>query len=360
MEPKRGDRCFLIILLLSLLPGILSAQEGWSRLELSLHESGILYGASSELEDPGPGEHGRYGPEQLLDFDPYTAWSEGAPGSGLGEVIYISLEPGTTALGLRNGFARSQRLFEANNRPQFLKVTPIGAINLEGFATEYFTLFDGKPLAPSVRLPLEDRRTPQRVELPFDWSRLEAAMHDLLESDEVRQMRFPQAREMGAGPEAPVPMNSRYILKLEVNGVYEGNRWADCCIADLWPDYGPVNAVDVSDDETGLVAYTEAGYGIEVYQDENAILEIAAVSPESEWVVMVASPREMGRGRVATDYRLINVATGKDLTETLVGESSPLLLGFESGDEAPRVLVGGGRGTRSARCELYPFNEAPR
>ena len=360
MKPSRRKTRSLTLLALLLLPTLLAAEEEWTRLELSLHESGVLYGASSELEDPGPGEVGRYGPEQLFDFDPYTAWSEGAPGDGVGEAIYLSLEPGATALGMRNGFARSDRLFEANNRPRFLRVTPIGALNLQGFATEYFTVYDGKPLAPSARLPLEDRRTPQRVELPYDWTRLEEAMARLLASDEVAEMRFPQAREMGVGPEAPIPMSYRYVLKIEIAGIYEGSRWSDCCIADLWPDYGPVEAVEVSDDGAGLLAFTEAGYEIEVYRDEQSVLEVSAVSPESEWATVVASPREAGRGRVYTEHRLISAATGKELTQTLIGEPAPLLLGFEPGDGAPRVLVGEPEETRAVRCELYPFNEAPR
>lgn len=67
-----------------------------------------------------------------------------------------------------------------------------------------------------------------------------------------------------------------------------------------------------------------------------------------------------GNGRVYTECRLTNAATGKELTESLIPAPAPLLLGFEPGDGAPRLLVGDPTETRSVRCELYPFNEAPR
>lgn len=336
----------------------LFGQEGdWTRLELQLHESGVLYGATSELEDPGPGTLGRYGPERLFDRDPATAWSEGIPGDGVGEAIYLAVEPGTLALGLRNGFSRNERLFEVNNRPRFLKITPIGALNLEGFATEHYTVYDGKPLAPSARLPLEDRRTPQRIELPFSWERLEREMNSLLRSESVKEMRFPQAREMGLGPEAPIPLASRYVLKIEIESVYHGSRWADSCIAELWPDYGPIAAVSVTEEGSALVSFTEAGYAPVVYRKENAIFDVAATSPEEEWVILTAAPREAGEGRVETRYLLINASTGHELTEEITGVPYPLLLGFEPG---PRVLVGEPGATEEYFCELYPFNEAAR
>jgi hypothetical protein len=121
-----------------------------------------------------------------------------------------------------------------------------------------------------------------------------------------------------------------------------------------------VEAVEVTEDGAGLLVYTEAGYAVEVYREEESVLQMAAVSPEAEWAVLVASPREAGSGRVSTEYRLINSATGKELTDELIEKPAPMLLGFEPGEGAPRVLVGDAGKTAEVHCELYPLNEAPR
>ncbi len=358
---RRANAAAILLFTILFAIPLAGAQEGdWLRLELRRHSSGVLYGATSELEDPGPGAWGQYGPERLFDRDPGTAWSEGVPGDGLGEAIYVAVEPGTVALGFRSGFARNDRLFEANNRPRFLRLTLIGALNLEGFATEYATVYDGKALVPTARIPLEDRRTAQRAELPFNWDRLEEGMASFLESEEVREMRFPQAREMGLGPEAPIPMDWQYVLRIEIESVYHGDRWADTCIAELWPDYGPVAAVSVSEDGSALISSTEAGYEPVVYRNDELVMELAATSPEAEWVILTAVARGAQEGRRESEYLLVNSSTGHELTEEITGSAYPLLLGFEPGRRGPRVLVGEPGETKSFLCELYPFNEATR
>ncbi len=57
-----------------------------------------------------------YAPSKVWDGNIATAWSEGVPGPGIGEVLIIPLDP-RNGFRIRTGIAASKKLFLSNNRP---------------------------------------------------------------------------------------------------------------------------------------------------------------------------------------------------------------------------------------------------
>lgn len=67
----------------------------------------------------------RYGPANLFDGNPATAWVEGAADDGLGEAIVLRFdEPRTVSrLSVMNGYNKNRDIYAKNNRVQTLKLT---------------------------------------------------------------------------------------------------------------------------------------------------------------------------------------------------------------------------------------------
>ncbi len=69
---------------------------------------------------------GSYGPKNLFDGKPETAWVEGVEdGDGEGQTISVMYpsERSFTALVIQNGYNKSERLYQRNSRPSALLVT---------------------------------------------------------------------------------------------------------------------------------------------------------------------------------------------------------------------------------------------
>ena len=182
-----------------------------------------LYRVTSELEDPGPREFGRYGAHNLFDGKKATCWAEGRPDSGLGEALYVDLPRRAKAVWLVNGYPKRDDLFQKNNRLKTVRLSLLaGFINLGG-TTELFTSFFTSGPAQEVEIELADSPQPQRIALPFSWPRAEAFQNE-------------SRSDRGYSPPSGFPpeLAERFFLKLVITGVYRGSKWDDTCLSELW------------------------------------------------------------------------------------------------------------------------------
>jgi hypothetical protein len=82
---------------------------------------GIAYCADSLL---APSNAGDYGPWNLFDGRPSTAWVEGEAGNGEGQILTLTYasERLLTALSITNGYNKSERLYGRNSRPKAIRL----------------------------------------------------------------------------------------------------------------------------------------------------------------------------------------------------------------------------------------------
>lgn len=136
-------------------PTELRPSEEADSVEL-LPPSEIRVTATSEL---APQAAFAYGPEQLLDGDPRTAWAEGADGLGIGESVLFefSRTEQLERIELVNGYSRTATSFSDNARVRLLTVvTDMGehVVSLED-APRAQTLVGPFGETSSVRLIIE-------------------------------------------------------------------------------------------------------------------------------------------------------------------------------------------------------------
>ena len=319
----------VMLLLLSISLPELSAQEqlsdGWLRFTLTGRTSKPDWTASSVLESDQLYRDSRYGPEKALDGDPATAWVEGVPGPGVGESYIIGLPHYPEAFGFINGYAKNRDLFEKNYRVKELKVQVFAGLAVSGFATEIAQFFDARPISEALTINLADIMEAQRIELPFEGSRILARMREFRNSEEVRSWDFPQAAEMGVDGSEGMPISFRYLIRLEIAGTYPGSKWEDTCIAELWPDYGRASKVSVSEDGKSLLITAAAGEQIPTYSDFEYVLTLVETSRNKEWAIVIKEPAYADEGRISSTYAVIHTPSGRDLSKSIFGSSAEKL-----------------------------------
>jgi hypothetical protein len=137
-----------------------------------------------------------YAASSAFDGDLNTAWSEGAEGNGIGEVLLAPVDT-SRDVRIRAGFARNQQLYLWNNRPKGINVYVLQAGTSSGF--QYgIAHFDLKVLAKGT-YELRDVNEYQILPIPAHTLDKEGAA----------------------------------FVAIEILSVYESTRWTDTCITEI-------------------------------------------------------------------------------------------------------------------------------
>lgn len=82
----------------------------------------ICVEVSSRLPDTGGAE---YGPGNLVDHNPATAWLEGAPGNGIGEWVSLTFDHAMkfSRIFINSGYCKSEDVLLKNSAPRTIRIT---------------------------------------------------------------------------------------------------------------------------------------------------------------------------------------------------------------------------------------------
>ncbi|NBC28828.1 MAG: hypothetical protein GVY29_02425 [Spirochaetes bacterium] len=163
-----------------------------------------------------------YGPERAVDGDPSTAWSEGAPGDGDGEMILVRIGESKGAE-IWTGFGLSDRLHRRNGRPRELRVHVLQA--LTGAANQYDLTMGHLVKLAEGEVELKDVNGWQELPLPTfepirDRREVETALRTFFEA-------VPPNLLVPEHLEAPI------YLGLEITSVYPGTAYNDTLISEV-------------------------------------------------------------------------------------------------------------------------------
>ncbi len=167
------------------------------------------------IEDPdGPPDDGayvawtcRYSPGNLQDGNIATAWVEGEPGQGIGEIVIVPCLNLDEPVEIFAGYGKSEKLFSDNSRPRRIRLAVIEA-KMEGH-TQYGILYNDLNIITDTIAELKDLPEFQRVEIPD----------------------FDKRKYVWDGNNTE--MECAYFLGIEIRDVYAGSRWDDCCISEI-------------------------------------------------------------------------------------------------------------------------------
>jgi hypothetical protein len=150
-----------------------------------------------------------YGPTNLLDGDPATAWCEGAAGAGVGEAVLLKL-PGAGTLQIVNGYSKSPDRFAQNGRVERVEVVLLG----QGWNPPVQGSYNAAlPVLGRHEVTLTDVRTPQPLPLP-EWSVPADWAPDVPSGWNVAEQ---------------VPT----FVALRILSTYAGSKWEDTCLSEV-------------------------------------------------------------------------------------------------------------------------------
>ncbi|ORC30275.1 hypothetical protein B4O97_18290 [Marispirochaeta aestuarii] len=235
-------KVFFPIIMTALLIPAVAQNGGWQ--EFSVGPSRSLW-ASSSLSETIGGRSVTYGPEALFDGDTGSPWVEGVPGSGVGESLTVMTQRLVSRISVVNGFARSRRLFERNNRVREVSVSFVAGMTAPGLVTELdYSLYFLKEKALPGTFELRDSMEEQSLAL----YRLEDLQKDFyLETLEQFSTDYPDLFSM-ALDELGVPSNDWrdplnlglireiygfYGVRIRIQDVYRGSHYDDTCVSEL-------------------------------------------------------------------------------------------------------------------------------
>ncbi|MDK2977978.1 MAG: hypothetical protein PWP52_692 [Bacteroidales bacterium] len=243
-------------------------------------ENSQLWGSSSELELTGYSDYGKYGSTKLGDHNPATCWAEGSDTDGTGEYIFMSIPKNIRGIKIRNGFQKSESIYKANNRPKKIEIELMACFMPSGFVTEtHFGFAISQPLV-SLTKELDDKLGYQNVILDFDWNDLYKKITENNNFDK-----------------------DRFILKITIKDIYKGNKWNDACISDILMMQNPV--FDITADDHGFIRTFENKTDTLFYDPEN-VYQVIDLTDDSEWIIFIQMPADIGNSRVENIYKLYN------------------------------------------------------
>lgn len=270
----------ILLILTCFLSNTIHAQLEINDTLLLAFNNDIFWSSSSELEIDIYKDFGKYGSTNLSDSDPTTCWAEGSVNDGAGEYIWMTIPENISTIRIRNGFQKSETIYNANNRPKQIKLDLFASYEPSGYVTESHNGFYISKSLTSTSVVLEDKLGYQDIQLNFDWSEI----YDQLSNDRIFD-------------------KDRFILKIKILDIYKGNKWNDACISDI--NIIPSTYFDLTIDEHGLLKVS-ANQTDTLFYNAEIVYQVVELSPNSKWIIFIVMPSDIETSRLETVYALYN------------------------------------------------------
>jgi hypothetical protein len=163
-----------------------------------------------------------YGPRRAVDGDMTTAWSEGAPGAGEGEVLVVPLT--ANKMEIWTGFGLSERLHKRNGRPAVVELSVLQA--LTGMANQFDLTIEHLVLLAKGDVTLSDTNGYQPLPLP--------RFSPVRDSETVAELLAPFFDdEVPSWALYPGEPEDALFLAIRIVSVYPGSAYEDTLISEV-------------------------------------------------------------------------------------------------------------------------------
>jgi hypothetical protein len=163
-----------------------------------------------------------YGPERAVDGDPTTAWSEGAPGTGIGEVLLVFLGDARKAE-IWTGFGLSDRLHARNGRPREVRVHVLQP--LTAMPNQYDITYGHFLKLAETRATLADLNGWQPLPIP--------SFETITSTKRIRSELSPYFSEVPDYVIVPEEWRQAVFIAIEIVDVYPGSVYEDTLISEV-------------------------------------------------------------------------------------------------------------------------------
>jgi len=300
------------------------------------------YWTSSELDKPDDFIIGKYDGLNLFDRNPATAWVEGEKDAGIGQYIMIGVGKNLPRkIFINNGYQKSRDPFYKNDRLKSATISLYVGISLPGHETQLGPQFEAMKYGKELSLEFPDSM--KTLSFDITWNPEEINDFKGMVKDQFIKQHLNEMKEGESNLELQI------IFKFTITGIYNGTKWNDTCISDLWFDRGHNNPTSglrsdesviniyTSDDERVVYVKTNKRDKIVLADvrkdslpgDEFITVSILDTSPDKQWVQIDFMHGYRSGGDVEETPWLFNVGLLRKVNKTLIGEDIFTYYGFE-------------------------------
>lgn len=308
--------CFNIFWALCFLgPKILFAQDNlvWEEIELVDTLSYTSFGIH-RLDNE------RYPPSQLFDGNFKTCWVSKLKNESSPPSLFVKMPSKATTVNLFAGYGKSLNLFYQNSIPKTIRLSIWGAINPDGFVSEIGVLYKAAKYPKDTLVHVIDTFDIQSISLSTLTTSIERFKGQLVTAYDS-SFRMPKAEFC-------------YILQLDILEEWQGTKYDDICISELFFDdrlVDPKTNISVDSiyiNQKGNTLMANLGNDSKIiYADLNAELQLAEFSQNKNWAIVLAMPSK-AESRVETNYLLINLSNSEIVNHKLDAYSSDYISGM--------------------------------
>jgi hypothetical protein len=189
-------------------------------------------------------------------------------------------------------------LYYKNNRVASLDISLWIGYLPAAMVTEYGPLYIVADTGQQEPLRLKDKQDVQEHRFDFDY---EAARRKGLQLEE-KFMEFAEEEDL-----PPFIEKTVFLLRMEITGVYPGNRWNDTCLTELRCfNSAGFEPMEMDSLEGALRYREENGPWRFLYAESGLLFDPYLLSPDGRWCVAFTAPSS-AEGRVETGYALLRL-----------------------------------------------------
>ncbi|MFW5658334.1 MAG: NADase-type glycan-binding domain-containing protein [Bacteroidota bacterium] len=269
----------------------------------------------------------RYSPAQLFDAGYFTCWVSHIRESSAYPSVFVALPkkiPKNITLNIFSGYGKSESLYFKNSRPREIQITFNTALVPDGYVSEHGLLCKAFQSPKNEKVILKDTFGIQSINLQTGYEDFKSFHQKVL--DEYKT-HFDASL-----------LDTLVLAKIEINSIYQGTVYDDICISEIFfndcylsaegnASFESVDSIYMNETENTLLIDTEEQTAITVYNEQESMLQIADITPDNRFAILISVPVEAG-GRVETQYRVIDLVSKEEIS----GIIENLIPGYNTGE----------------------------
>ena len=261
----------------------------------------------------------KYSSDNLFDGNFNTCWVAGSYKTKSYDTLYVSIpkeiDLDKVILNIFSGYGKSKTLYYQNARPKKIKISLYAAYNPEGYATEVVAKYFIKKYSAMI-IELKDTVGVQSFPLKLNKQKLIDFQKNNV-SEAISSAKSLAKRFLGDENSAIKIRDTSFVLKIEILDVYQGTKYDDVCISELFfnnrlvthsrlKDNKVVN-VYIKNDHTLLADYANEK-AVVIYQDTSSTFTMIDWLQNTNFAILhYVKNDEVGPGRTEEHYSLIDL-----------------------------------------------------
>lgn len=330
LKKSKSFSILLVVILTSCFfsPNTLSAQENNKMHELFLLDKNdfnpYVEFTSDDIMDYlfNPQKSSQYPSINLFDGYLKTCWVAGYAETGKRSALYIKLPTKINLdkiiLNIFTGYGKNKMLYYKNTRPKKIKIAVFSAFHPNGCSTEVANLYLIKRYPVLKHIVLKDTFGVQSIPLNLD----KKSLLDFQKKSLKLCNSFSGKNYEGLKANQQTVFTPSFILKLEMEDIYKGNKYNDICISEIffndrfvteYPNkYNQIKDVYINNDNTLLADYTDKNEVV-ICKDTTSVFTMVDWVKNTNWAILHYIPNNtQGDGsRVEELYSLIDLKNKK-------------------------------------------------